>query len=73
MLTYCLMYKKNTENRDAKMVKTKNGRVNLSSKCAICGNKKSRFIKEQEANGILSSVCIRTPLSKIPVLNDIFF
>ena len=73
MLTYCLMYKKNTENRAAKMVKTKNGRVNLSSKCAICGNKKSRFIKEQEANGILSSVCIRTPLSKIPVLNDIFF
>ena len=54
------------------MIKTKNGRVILSSKCAVCGNKKSRFIKEQEASGILSSVGIRTPLSKIPGLGDIF-
>ena len=45
MLTYCLVCKKITENKDAKMIKTKHGRVILSSKCAICGNKKSRFIK----------------------------
>ena len=45
------------------MVKTKNGRLMLSSKCTICGNKKSRFIKEQETSGILSSVGIRTPYS----------
>ena len=54
------------------MIKTKNGRVCLSSKCAICGHKKSRFIKKPEASGILSSVGIRTPLSKTPVIDDIF-
>ena len=40
MLTYCLKCKRNTENKYAKMRKTKNGRVILSSKCAICGSKK---------------------------------
>ena len=49
MLSYCLVCKKNTEHKDAKMIKTKNGRLMLSSKCAICSNKKSRFMKEQEA------------------------
>ena len=72
MLTYCLVCKKNTENKDVKMIKTKNGRLLLSSNCAVCDNKKSRFVKEQEESGILSSVGIRTPLSKIPVLGDIF-
>ena len=43
------------------------------SKCAICGSKKSKYIKEQQAKGILSSVGIRTPLNKIPVLGDILF
>ena len=61
MLTYCLKCKKN-----AKMLKTKNGRLNLSSKCAACGSKKSRFMKEQEAKGLLSNLGIRTPLSKVP-------
>ena len=42
-------------------------------KCVICGNKKSRSIKEQEAKGLLSNLGIRTPLSKIPLLVDIFF
>ena len=45
----------------------------ILAKCAICGSKKSKFIKKQEASGILSSVGIRTSLSKIPVLGDIFF
>ena len=72
-MTCCLVCKKNTENNDAKVMKTKNGRLILSSKCAICGNRKSRFIKEQEASAILSSEGIRTPLSKIAVLCDIFF
>ena len=44
MLTYCLKCRKNTKNKDAKMEKTKNGRLILSSKCAVCGNKKSRFM-----------------------------
>ena len=44
----------------------------MRSQCSICGNKKSRFVKEQEAKGILSSLGIRTPLSKIPGLNILF-
>ena len=48
MLTYFLKCKRNTENKDAKMVKTKNGRLALSSKCAVCGSKKLRFIKEKK-------------------------
>ena len=43
------------------------------SKCAICGSKKSRFIKNQEAKGLLSNVGVRTPLSKVPILGDILF
>ena len=45
------------------MVKTKNGRLMLSLKCAICGSKKSRFKKEQEGKGLLSNLGIKTPLS----------
>ena len=41
------------------MMKTKNGRFVLSSKCAVCGNKKSRFMKEQEAEGLLSNLGIK--------------
>ena len=62
---------KNTEYGNSKVLKTKNGRAVLSSKCAECGSKKSRFIKEQEAKGILSSLDIKTPLSKIPLLGEI--
>ena len=72
MMTYCLVYKKNTNNIDAKMMKTKNGRFVLSSECAICGSKKSKLIKEQEAEGLLSNLGIGTPLSKIPLLNVLF-
>ena len=54
MLSYCVTCKKNTENRDSKIVKTKNNRLMLLSKCAICHNRKSKFIKEQEAKGLLS-------------------
>ena len=45
----------------------------MISKCAICGSKKSRFIKNQEAKGLLSSLVIKTPLSKVPILDDILF
>ena len=45
----------------------------LLSECSICGIKKSRFIKKQEASGILSSLCLKTPLSKIPLFGDILF
>ena len=68
-----IVCKKNTENKDAKMIKTKNDRLMLSSKCAVCSNKKSRFMKEQEAKGLLSNLGIKTPLSKIPLLGDLLF
>ena len=45
----------------------------ILSKCAICGSKKSRFIKNQEAKGLLSNLGIRTPLSKVTILGDILF
>ena len=45
----------------------------IFSTCAICGSKKSKFIKEQEAKGLLSNFGLRTPLNKIPVLGDILF
>ena len=64
---------KNTENVNLKMMKTKNGRSILLPKCAICNSKKSRFMKEQEAKGLLSSLCLKTPLNKIPLLGDILF
>ena len=44
----------------------------MQSNCAICNNKKSRFIKEQQAMGILSDLGIKTPLSKVPLLNILF-
>ena len=66
------MCKKNTKNIDAKMMKNKTGRFLLSSKCAVCGSKKSKFMKEQEAEGLLSNLGIRTPLSKVPLLNVLF-
>ena len=53
------------------MFKTKNGRSLLLSKCAVWGSKNSRFMKEQEAKGLLSSLGIKTPLNKIPLLGDI--
>ena len=43
------------------------------SKCAICGSKKSRFIKDQEPKGLLSNLDIKTPLSKVPILGNILF
>ena len=53
--------------------KTINGKTMLLSKCAICGRKKSRFIKNQEASKILSSQALKIPLNKIPLLGDVLF
>ena len=55
MLSHCLKCRKIIESKNPKFVKTKNGRIMLSTKCAISDNNKSRFIKEQEASGLLSS------------------
>ena len=73
MLSYCLKCKKNTENINPKVSKTTNRKTMIFSKCAICDSKKSKFIKEQQAKGLLSNLGIRTPLNKIPLLGDILF
>ena len=73
MLSYCLKCKKNTESINPKVLKTTNGKTMILSTCTICGSKKSKFIKEQQAKGLLSNLGIRTPLNKIPLLGDILF
>ena len=45
----------------------------LSSKFAICGSKKSKFMKEQEAERLLTNLGLKTPLSKISILDDVLF
>ena len=67
-----LSCRKNTENTNLKLVKSKNNRSMIQSNCAICNSKKSRLIKEQQAKGLLSNLGIKTPLNKVPLLN-IFF
>ena len=69
MKTYCVKCRKDTENVDIKMVRTKKNRLVMQSKCSVCGIKKSRFVEEKEAKGLLSNLGIKTPLNKIPLLN----
>ena len=69
MKTYSVKCKKDTENIDSKIFKAKINRLIIQSKCRVCKNKKSRFVKEQDATGLLSNLRIKTPLSKIPLLN----
>ena len=69
MNTYCVKCKKDIENIDQKMVRTENTTLVMQSNCSACEIKKSRFVKEQEAKGLLSNLGIKTPLSKIPLLN----
>ena len=71
MESHCLKCTKNTENINQKILSTSNGKAMILSNCAICGSKKSRFIKNQEAKGLLSKLGIKTPLSKVPILGDI--
>ena len=70
--TYCVKCKKDTDNLDSKIFRTKNNRLIMQSKCSVCKNRKSRFVKEQDAKGLLSNLGIKTPLTKIPLLNVLF-
>ena len=70
--TYCLVCRDYTKNNNPKIVRNRQNRLVIQSNCAICGSKKSRFIKEQQAMGILSNLGIETPLSKVPLLNILF-
>ena len=71
MLSYCLKCRRNTESINPKVSKTTNSKAMILSTCAICGSRKSKFIKQQEAKRVLSNFGIKTPLNKIPVLGDI--
>ena len=65
MKSYCLKCKKDNENINPK--------VNVITKMCKSGSKKSRFIKNQDAKGLLSNLGIKTSLSKVPILGDILF
>ena len=74
MLSYCLNYLiLNKGNINPKVLETTNGKTMILSKCTIYSIKKSKFIKEQQAKGLLSNLGLRSPLNKIPVLGDILF
>ena len=72
MKAYYMKCRKNTESLNSKSFKSKNGRLIMQSKCPLCRIKKSRFVKEQEAKGLLSNLGIKTPLNQIPLLNVLF-
>ena len=72
MMTCCIKCRKDNDNIDSKIFRTKNYRLLMQSKCSVCKNKTSRFVKEQEARGLLSDLGINTPFSKIPLLNVFF-
>ena len=65
MNTYCIKCRKDTDYIYPKIVRTKNNRLVMQSKCSICGIKKSKFTKEQEAKALVSNLGIKTPLSKV--------
>ena len=72
-MSYCLKCRKNTESKNPKVARTKNERIMLLSKCKVCDTKKSEFIKEQESGRLLSSLGIKTILSKIPLVGPLLF
>ena len=69
MLTYCVKCRENIENLNSEIFKTKNNRLIVQSKCAVCKTRKSRFVKEQEAKSLLSNLGFKIPLNKIRLLN----
>ena len=72
MKPYCVNYRRDIENIDPEMTRRKNNRLIMQTKCPVCGIKKSRFVKGQEEKGLLSNLGIKTPLSKIPLLDVLF-
>ena len=70
--TCCLVCRKYNKNINPKIVRNRQNRSMIQSNCAICGSKKSRFIKKEQAMGILSNLGIKTALSNVPVLNILF-
>ena len=73
MKSYCLKCRKDTENINPNVWSNSNGKAMILSKCALCGSKKSRFIKNRETKRLLSNLGIRTPLTKVPILEGVLF
>ena len=73
MISYCLKCRKNTESKNQEVAWTKNRRILLLSKYAVCDSAKSKCVKEEEAGGLLSNLVIKTPLREIPVLVPMLF
>ena len=69
---YCLVCRDYTKTNNPKIVRNKQNMLMIQSNCANCRNKKFKFIKEQQTMGILSNLGIKTPLSKVPLLNILF-
>ena len=70
---YCLKCRKNTESKNPKGARTKNGRIMLISNCVVYVSKKSKLIKQQEASGLLSGSGIKILLSKNPLVGPLLF
>ena len=70
--TYCLACRIYTKSINPKVVRNKHNKSMIQSNYAVCGSKKSRFIKEHQAIGLLSNLGIKTPLNKVPLLNILF-
>ena len=73
MLSYCLKCRKNRESENPKVARKKKQKKYPFSKCAVCDSKKSKFIKEQEASGLLSSLGIKLPLRKLYLVGPPLF
>ena len=73
MLSYCLECRENVESKNPKVARAKDGRIMLLSKFTVFDNKNSKFIQQQEASGSLSSLGIKTPLSKISLVGPLLF
>ena len=71
MLSYCLKCGKKAESKNLKFAKTKKGKPILLSKCVKRDSKNSRFIRKQEASGLLtSSLGVKLTFERIPVLGS---
>ena len=73
MLSYCLKCRKKLKSKNPEFVKIKNGRIMPLSKCLLCNSKNSKFLKEQEARGLLIGLGIRTLLRQITLLGTFLF
>ena len=72
MLSFCLKCRKKTESISRRVAGTNKIKLKILSKFAVCNSRNSGFIKNQEASGLLSNLELKTHLSKIPLLGDIF-